>query len=252
MTSIYFEILNSAKLPLSVTRGNEKMRFQKSRDLSKQLLTELNKTDNYSDEFILNTIAKVLAPHNINVTIEENKLKTRGGHRAKLEILNANNEKIETAITGHVLCLNPDPKKRDKYTIVHEAGHIFDTAFNPKGMRSDYIKLFNKDKIYDTVRLLKDKFCFITNMKELRELCDKSMTELPDEYAIDALQNIRYRLKTEINQYKFGLQAMLRDKNVSFENLINELFLYFSLKFKSKLKLANKLLEKKALSLRKN
>lgn len=243
MASIFFGILNTARLPLAFSRGSEAARFAKSRQLSKQLLAELEKSSEYTDEFILNSISKVLAPHNIKVSIEPNKLSTRGGHRNKLEVIKSDAEKIETAVSGHIICLPTDVQERDKYTILHEAGHIFDAALNPKSMRCDYIKLINKDEIYNILQKIKEKFFDISDVKQLKKETPQILKEIPDEYVIDALQNIRCRLKTERNQYKLGLRMMFRDKNISPESFINELTLYFRLKFSQKLKLANKLLK---------
>ena len=251
MTDIYFQILKTAKFPLEFSRGSESKRFAKSRKLSKQLFLELNKTNNYTDKFILSSIAKVLEPHKINVTIETNKLKTRGGHRITLEIIKSDDEYIKTAITSHVLCFNQNPTKRDKYTILHEAGHLFDSALNPKSMRCDFIKLVNKNEIYDSLKEIKEKFLGISDLKKLRKEALQTFKDIPDEYVIDALQNIRQRLKTERNQYKFGLKMMLREKNMSLEDFINEIALYFRLKFYKKLKFANKLLKERLDKVRK-
>lgn len=242
MTSISFKILNTAKLPLSFSGGSEAARFAKSRQFSKQLLTELEKSSEYTDEFILNSISKVLAPFNINVKIEPNKLPTRGGHRYNLEA-KENQQIIDTAVTGHIICLPTNLQERDKYTILHEAGHLFDSALNPKSMRCDYIKLVNKNEIYEKLQKIKDKFFSITDIRKLKKETPQILKEIPDEYVIDTLQNIRYRLKTERNQYKFGLKMMFRDKDIPPESFINELTLYFHLKFRQKLRFASKLLE---------
>lgn len=245
MTIISFKILNTARLPLENSRGTEAERFAKSRQLSKQLLTELEKGSIYTNEFISNAISKILAPYNIKVTFEENrKNTTRGEHRSNIKA-KATDKGVLVEVTGHVIGLPPDAKERNKYTVLHEAGHIFDSAFNPKSMRCDFIKLIREYEIKDSLQEIRNKFLNISNLRKLKKETPQTLKEIPDEYVIDNLQDIRYCLKTEINQYKIGLINMLKDKDISLITFIEELILYSQLKFNQKLRFTNKLLKER-------
>lgn len=253
MVKILFRIANTARLPMEFSKGNVSERVAKSRQLSKRLHSELEKSSNYTDNFILNSISKVLAPYNINTTIEPNKLHTRGGHRLKLEVIKTDVKKneIETAVTSHIISLPPNPKDRDKYTILHEAGHLFDSALNPKSMRCDYIKLVNKDDIYNTLQEMKNRFLSISDVKKLKRETPQILKDIPDEYAIDALQNLRCHLETERNQYGLGLKMMLKDGDIPLDTFIEEVKLYCNLKFNQKLRFVNKLLKERISEVRK-
>lgn len=243
MPAIFYKINNKSRFPLETARGCESERFEKSRQLSKQLLRELETSDTYTDEFILSSISKVISPYNLSVKIIKNTLNTRGGHRSELSIVKANQNEIVTEISGHLICLDENVQKRDKYTILHEAGHLFDSAMNPKSLSPRYLKLFDEKEICDTLDKIKNGFFFISNFKEFKQETNALFETIPDEFAIDALKNIRFRLKTEINQYRLGLKMMLKDKNTTLESFLNELILYLKLKFSKKLKFADKLLK---------
>lgn len=251
---INFRISNNARLPLKTSRGSQAKRLRMSQKLSDRLIKRLPPYKFTTFEELTEQVTELLKPNKINFEIIENtNPKVRGSIGYKHNISEKNENVINFEIDGYDIIL---PKTSDGYidiyTAIHEFGHLFDKIHNPKFSSIKTIKsVFDKD-LYK--KILDIKSLFLPKSVKQAETDDslirKKLEEIPDEYAIDTLQEVRRSIKSEIRQYRNGIKYKI--KNLDFEDILKEISLIKKLKFKHKLKLANKLLKERLKIAREN
>lgn len=253
MLKVTCKILKTAKLPLSICHGSEAQRFAMSRQMSERLLAKLPE-EHYSAKHLTNIVNELLSPNKIDFVVDDfaGGSNVCGATRLDLAIGVAGSETIDVGIKGYKILLKKLKNGLyDKYTALHEFGHLFDHIYNPKISNFSISKLLFNEGVEGKVSMLKSLFLNKTNkMHELEKTAQALLKEIPDEYAIDALQSIRGHLKTEIHQYQFEIRTLFKDGK--FGEYCKEIVLLHKLKYKKKIKLVNELLEERLALTREN
>lgn len=257
MKPLKIKIADTARLPFEVIRGSEKERFKMSAELSSRLLTELSRVM-YNDECSVEEFRKildsVLAHYKINYTIQPNTSEYyRGSIGIAIDVTETENELLVQK-TGFKFFL---PMKNseticNKYTILHEAGHLFDHITNPKSQRMDFLKQYGDIDLADKVEMFKREFVqgnHYNKPLKLKEFKDKMRTllvDIPNDVAIESLISIRNSIKTERHQYTLGIKNMLKSPLENLEHILHDIFFLINYaKFKQRLRFANQLLKER-------
>lgn len=244
--------LSNTKLPLDACRGSETRRFAMANKMTKKMFKQL--PDEYcTAEQLRKTVNNILEPNNINFTISDNTSKISAGNMGLgINVLKANPAQVTINVERYDIKLTKQINGLyDTFTAVHEFGHMFDKIHNPKGLTIRSAKLaFDTQTatVTDTLRMM-----FLSlpiPAKTFGNSVKYILNSIPDEHAVDTLQSIRFSLKTEINQYKLGMQNLIKKgKMVDF---VDEFVIFKKLGFEKKLELVNKLLKERLAIAREN
>lgn len=254
----------NAKLPLKVCRGTSNKRYKLAEQLNKKLYNELATFDvhNCPVHAFKNALDKVIAPYKIDYKIENITNKETSQNYAaalgKYIDLKVNKDKSpkEVIIKGFKFLLPiKNNKITNKITALHETRHFFDHICNPKTTEFNTAKLHSQAEIYDRrtriYNIFLNTYEHNLDLNIINESAKIHLDNIPDEYAIDVLNSIRYNIKSEINAYKDEIKFLTKSKASNQE--INSLRAFIkSAKFKEKLKIANKLLSNRLQTAREN
>ncbi|MCM1004385.1 MAG: hypothetical protein NC408_08600 [Candidatus Gastranaerophilales bacterium] len=260
MKPLKISIAETARLPFEEVRGSEKERFKKSAQLSSRLLTELSKVmhnNECSVDDFRKILDSVLAPYKINYSIHQNVSEHYAGSLGmEIDVAETANEiLVQRNGFKFFLPMRTPETINNKFTILHEAGHLFDHITNPKTQRMDFLKQYGDMDLADKVEVFKREFVegnhydAPLNLNEFKDKIQRLLAEIPDDVAIESLMSIRNTIKTERHQYVLGIKKMLKNPFENFERIVQEVFFLINYaKFKQRLAFANQLLKEKLAS----
>lgn len=255
-----------AKLPYFYSKGSEKQRMKMAANMSEKFFKEL---DNHSggncclvNDFC-KSLNKVLEPYKIMYTVEKEASRVNNASLAPIavpKVLGDGSLNIDYAGFKFLFPLNKGGDKiTNKYPVFHEVRHFFDHISNPKLSQLRLNSIANNmalESRYDNLKnLFADDLLKPVDMKNFKSEVNAILAELPDDVAVDSLQKIRNRLKTEINAYGDELKFRARGIGIVkyFYDIVNlKMFLCTNAKFKTKLRFANKLLKERLEHVRKD
>ncbi len=244
--------LSNTKLPLDTCRGSETIRFAMANKMTKKMFKQL--PDEYcTAEQLRKTVNNILEPNKINFTISDNTSKLSYGTMGLgINVLEANPAQIKIDVERYDIKLIKHLNGLyDTFTAIHEFGHMFDKIHNPKCLTLQSAKLAFDNKTEIATTGLRMTFLSLPiSAKTIEKPVKYILNSIPDEPAVDTLQSLRFSLKTEINQYKLGMQNLIKKgKMVDF---VDEFTMFKKLGFERKLKLVNKLLKERLAIAREN
>lgn len=273
-------VANTAKLPLSVSRGTERQRFKKAKKYSNRLRKLLDKNSNGKEctlEKFKEALDKTLGEHHIDYRIDRNVSEKAaaqigfetGGKYLEWEQEGFHFKTIDMSRSRYVLFLELDKTGKiikNKYSALHEARHLFDHIFNPKTVTNRTCKYEvspsstkpafdggKKELFYDAQNTFSD---FLSNRQlkatEFKELAKEKLEKLDDEMAIDVLQISRDTLKTEISAYRDTLIYLFRHPIKNRKDFRSIFKVIRKIESQKRLKTANELLRERLQIAREN
>lgn len=254
----------NAKLPLKVCRGTSFKRYKLAERLNEKLYNELATFDvhNCPVQAFKNALNRVIAPHKIdykieNITNNETSLNYIAALGKYIDLkINKDKSPKEIIIKGFKFLLPiKNNKISNKIAALHEARHFFDHICNPKTTEFNTAKLHSQAEIYNrrsnVYNIFVSSYEQNLDLNIISESAKMHLDSIPDEYAIDVLNSIRYNIKSEINAYKDEIKFLKKSKANKQEIRSLKTFIK-SAKFKEKLKIANKLLSDRLQTAREN
>lgn len=251
-------ITDTARLPFKVVQGTEKERYKLSAKISKNFFKELEKimpNNECTVEEYKTLLDSFLAPYKIDYDVLENTNKKFAGSVApKIEIIEQDGTITVNKCGFKIYLPMTDSKKiRDKYTVLHETGHVFDHIVNPKSQRIEVLRLFDNQGLAEKFNRFKEDFVYSLKepiiLSKFKKAMSSRLKEIPTNEAKEVLLQIRNCLKTERQQYLLELKAMMKSPFENLDKIYNRiLFMISNAKFKSRLKFANKLLKETLLA----
>lgn len=248
---LHEKIAPESRLPFNLIKGNYLLRNSKAKLYYKNFYSELNPKcikNRCQISDVEKALNKTLSPYKINYSIEpETDAGYLGSHVSKIKISQSDYNEFLVNHVGYRLLL-PIKKNtiKNKYIVFHEVRHFFDYILNPKfnllrcgnALNNKNIDIYYKE-LYDVFLI---KLNQVKSKKHIEKDAKKIIHKIPKPIVIDALQNIRYILMSEINSYNAELTCLLKDGRV-IDYLNLKQFLLLNCKFKTKLSFIRKTLK---------
>ena len=216
------KILPRAALPFRRIKGSVSARKHLADKYSRRFYRELNsrcKNNTCSVKDFKKALNKTLYPDRIKYCISREINEDNDGSFYVTRKFNAGQNEDYTVNVKEYRIFLPLNSKRDtildKLTAFHEARHFFDYICNPKYSILRKHNLTNTPKANGITNyifnLFLDDIYKPLKMKDIKADTETLIKSLPNDTAIGFLQNIRYKLQTEINAYRDELRILLKD-----------------------------------------
>lgn len=268
LININCRISDSARLPLSVTRGNVSERANLAQQYSDQLrqgLDKISEGKQCSVQKYKELITQILGGTKINLKISPIKnSKFQGTLRRDFYFQSKSHsfgnltiEQTDANIIGYSMQL---PLSKDnttitnKYTALHEGRHLFDHICNPKTIPMRSCQYIYEDKKLDSFYKIYNGFTqdyrpYLTHSKFKKQIRDE-LKNISNEEAIDVLQASRQTISTEKNAYKDEMNYLIKRPISNINSYLACCDFLFAMSYDKKYKFANELLAEKLKSAR--
>ena len=254
MRILHVKFAPNVRLPFNVIKGNASQRDQKSKAYFAKFYNRIQEITKDKKSCPLRQtcmiLKEVLAPYDIPFELLKEKIKNNdGSFRMNEKFLEVNDHYTTVLYDKYNVFLSMNKSKNiihDKYALYHEIQHFFDHLFNPKYiiLKEDKIiinqNLFNKkNMLLDT--LFEDIYSK-KNMKTIKQELIEILSDISITSKIYLLQEMRYKLQTEINAYSVTVKCLIKD-NQFIKAFQESKFFYQNCKFVQKLNFIDKLLK---------